>query len=137
MAHAAGKPVSLGRIVGAFLVIASILMFVAAGIQLFEVASLVPNTEKCLSTASTNDEVSACSAAVKDAAGFELKASQPKLIKDARFWGAVLVQVAFLMFWAAVFMIGSSLYSAGGIAKRVAIARAGLRNKALRKKKKR
>lgn len=117
----ADRDVHLPRLIGAFILVAALLMFLHACFSMVDSWNTVKYYNSCvesLSSYSTTDEQRAqftfCSDALYRATGVVVRGDAP-LLSSAQFAGAILSPVASVLFWLAILLFGYLLYRSGDL----------------------
>jgi len=111
-----GGNLQLPKLIGAFILVAALLMFVKAGAGMFDSWDAIKDTQACFEKVGTDPAYSSISECKDMASGLGLyvKAKQPRLT-FRQFWSALLEPIANLFFWAVIFLIGILFYRTGDI----------------------
>jgi hypothetical protein len=107
------QDVQLPRLIGAFIIVAALLMFVRAGAQMFDSWDAVKDARQCFEEVGENPaytSVSECREMAQDL-GLYVKFSQFELTKR-QFWSALLQPIATLLLWAGALLFGLIIYRA-------------------------
>ena len=116
----ASRDVHLPKLIGAFIVFASLLLFLRAGAHMFDSWDAIKNYPSCLQKIGSEADTVAqlqylhCKDALYKITGVELRGDQDK-ISSRQFWVALLGPVAEVLAWAVVFILGIIFYKTGEI----------------------
>tara|TARA_Y100000310_G_scaffold327497_2_gene393971 strand:+ start:5690 stop:6121 length:432 start_codon:yes stop_codon:yes gene_type:complete len=114
------QDVQLPRLIGAFILLVAILMFVRAGAQMFDSWDTLKSYPDCIaSIGSGTDEVAQlqymdCKDSLYGITGLQLKGAQDKM-STRQFWFALLGPIGNLFIWAIVFLLGIVFYNTGNL----------------------
>ncbi len=98
----------LPKLLGAFIALIAVIMFVSSIVSLGEVSSAVSNSRTCLSSIEFNQEE--CRTMIRDVTGVTVAKGQTHMT-IRQIYSAVAPNIAWILVWAAAFMIGIALYS--------------------------
>lgn len=107
--------VFLPKLLGAFVVALAIVMFIVAAGRMFDTWDAMQNYPTCLGRVGTGTDVVSmmkyldCKDSLREITGLQLRADQPR-ITTRQFAVTLLVPIAGLLWWAAVFAFGLFLY---------------------------
>ena len=111
----AGRDVYLPRLVGAFILLAALLMFIQASAKMFDSWDNLKEVENCLAVARTEPEFfPTCQQNAKASLDLYVRLGQDNLTAR-QFFGALLVPIAMLLFWLAVLFVGWIFYKTGEV----------------------
>ncbi|MCX8158376.1 MAG: hypothetical protein N3D73_01785 [Candidatus Diapherotrites archaeon] len=115
------REIHMPRLIGAFILFASLLMFIKASADTFNSWDVLKNYEKCINNIDSalpidlqSSEADKCKQYLKDNTGLSLPPYQAKPTVR-QFWSALLAPIAALLFWLAVLLVGLVLYRTGDI----------------------
>ena len=116
-----GKDVHMPKLIGAFILFASLIMFVKASADMFNSWDVLKNYEKCINGTDVSHpvemqktEIGKCKDYLKDNTGISLMPTQPKPT-SRQFWSALLGPIAAILFWLAILFLGLQLYKTGDL----------------------
>lgn len=133
-----GRSVHLPKLVGAFIIVAALLMFFNAGAQMFESWDNAKFLNTCLENSSASLSFSDKLTCQQSAyyAGTFVRLDQ-KSLSAKQFWSMILQPIANLFLWAVVLVIGVMLYLSGKLIIPVEEAERDFKEKAKPKRKRR
>lgn len=110
------KSLHLPKLIGAFIIIAAVLMFVKAGADMFESWDNVKELDYCLKNAAVSLQLQDKQLCQQNAfwAGIYVRAEQ-KALTNKQVWSLLAEPIAALFLWAVVLIIGVMLYLTGRI----------------------
>ncbi|MBI2529858.1 MAG: hypothetical protein HYW05_01840 [Candidatus Diapherotrites archaeon] len=97
----------LPKLLGAFIALIAVIMFFSSIVSLEEASSAVLKAKTCLSSIEFNQDD--CRAMIKDVTGVTVANDQTKLTLR-QIYSAIAPQIAWILVWAAAFLIGIALY---------------------------
>lgn len=111
----AGRDVHMPRLIGAFILFASVLMFVSACAEMFDSWDNMKHFEKCV-LSSNNDEAeyNECRLDLYYNTGTYVHDGQGKFT-GRQFWTTLLTPIAGVLFWLAILFVGWLLYKTGDL----------------------
>ncbi len=117
----AGRDVHLPKLIGAFILFASLLMFVQSSAQMFDSWDNLKHYDSCILKINSNAsldgqraEFNSCSDTLYKATGIVVREDVPKLTAR-QFWSGLLGSIASLLFWLAILFVGYVLYRSGDL----------------------
>ena len=111
----AEKDVHLPKLIGAFLLFGSLLMFFQAGATMFSTWDEVSYLDECLLNARDDSAmIQDCRTTLYNNSGVYLRPGEGKL-SSRQFWSLMLAPIGGLMLWAIVFLIGVMFYRTGNL----------------------
>ena len=110
----AGKDVHMPKLIGAFILLAALLMFIASTATMFDSWDSVKYLNTCLEKAAPGSpaDFTECRDTLYKTTGMYLKAGQGKLTAT-QIASVLLGPIASVLFWAAILFVGYILYRTG------------------------
>ncbi len=117
----ADRDVHMPRLIGAFVLVAALLMFLHACFSMFDSWNTVKYYNSCVeglssyqTTQEQRDQFIFCADALYRATGVVVRGEAP-LLSGAQFAGAILAPIASVLFWLAILLFGYLLYRSGDL----------------------
>lgn len=115
----AGRDIHLPRLIGAFILFASLFMFIKASADMFDSWDNMKYVEKCMASVEIGAEQDVQQAQINDcretlyrSTGVYLKPGEGKLT-TRQFWSVLFGPIAAILFWLAILFVGWILYRTG------------------------
>ncbi len=106
----AGKNVYLPKLLGSFIVFASVLFFFQSSALMFESWENIKQVNYCLHEAVSGAEIQQCQSMAKNAFGFFVRPNQ-SVLSNKQFAIALISPIASMFSWIAVLIVGVMVYN--------------------------
>ena len=111
----AGKDVHIPKLIGAFVLIAALLMFIASVAGMFESWENITDVQDCLQNAKLEPSfISQCQEKSVNSTGIYVRAGQGEMTLK-QMTQALLPPISIMFFWLAVLVLGGLFYKSGNV----------------------